>query len=146
MFIMLMLWAAMRAERSNEDASDSQKMELGGFRNSGKREFRTTSVVRSDAPECRFSFLLARHIFSEEDDNAQGPAVRRLYPHYTRLFAPVADIGYIDYVSNLVTMYVRLARREEQEVTEEFGNQYPRYAARTPAFLPHARTLRRKTI
>ena len=46
----------------------------------------------------------------------------------------------------LVTMYVRLARREEQEVTEEFGDQYPRYAARTPAFLPHARTLRRKTI
>ena len=46
----------------------------------------------------------------------------------------------------LVTMYVRLARREEQEVTEEFGDQYPRYAARTPAFLPHVRTLRRKTI
>ncbi len=46
----------------------------------------------------------------------------------------------------LVTMYVRLARREEQEVAEEFGDQYRRYAARTPAFLPHARTLRRKTI
>jgi protein-S-isoprenylcysteine O-methyltransferase Ste14 len=46
----------------------------------------------------------------------------------------------------LVTMYVRLARREEQEVGEEFGDQYRRYAARTPAFLPHARTLRRKTI
>ncbi len=45
----------------------------------------------------------------------------------------------------LVTMYVRLARREEQEVAEEFGDQYRRYAARTPAFLPHARTLRRKT-
>lgn len=46
----------------------------------------------------------------------------------------------------LVTMYVRLARREEQEVAEEFGDQYRRYAARTPAFLPHARTLRRKTV
>ena len=45
----------------------------------------------------------------------------------------------------LVTMYVRLARREEQEVAEEFGDQYRRYAARTPAFLPHARTLRRKS-
>ena len=31
----------------------------------------------------------------------------------------------------LVTMYVRLARREEQEVAEEFGDQYRRYAART---------------
>jgi protein-S-isoprenylcysteine O-methyltransferase Ste14 len=45
----------------------------------------------------------------------------------------------------LVTMYVRLARREEKEVAEEFGDQYRRYAARTPAFLPHARTPRRKS-
>ena len=45
----------------------------------------------------------------------------------------------------LVTMYVRLARREEKEVAEEFGDQYRRYAARTPAFLPHARTLRRES-
>lgn len=40
----------------------------------------------------------------------------------------------------LVTMYVRLARREEKEVAEEFGDQYRRYAAGTPAFLPRART------
>ena len=45
----------------------------------------------------------------------------------------------------LVTMYVRLARREEKEVAEEFGDQYRRYAARTPEFLPHARTLRHKS-
>ena len=45
----------------------------------------------------------------------------------------------------LVTMYVRLARREEKEIAEEFGDQYRRYAARTPAFLPRARTLRRKS-
>lgn len=36
----------------------------------------------------------------------------------------------------LVYMYVRLARREEQEVAKEFGEAYARYAARTPAFLP----------
>jgi len=36
----------------------------------------------------------------------------------------------------LVTMYVRLARREEQEVLEEFGEEYGRYAAGTPAFFP----------
>jgi protein-S-isoprenylcysteine O-methyltransferase Ste14 len=36
----------------------------------------------------------------------------------------------------LVTMYVRLARREEQEVAKEFGEKYARYAARTPAFFP----------
>ncbi|MDX1251534.1 MAG: isoprenylcysteine carboxylmethyltransferase family protein [Gammaproteobacteria bacterium] len=36
----------------------------------------------------------------------------------------------------LVYMYVRLARREEREVAREFGEEYTRYAARTPAFLP----------
>lgn len=36
----------------------------------------------------------------------------------------------------LVTMYVKLARREEREVLAEFGEQYRRYMASTPAFLP----------
>ena len=36
----------------------------------------------------------------------------------------------------LATMYVRLARREEREVAAEFGEEYRRYAAVTPAFLP----------
>lgn len=36
----------------------------------------------------------------------------------------------------LVYMYVRLARAEEREVLAEFGEQYARYAAKTPAFLP----------
>lgn len=36
----------------------------------------------------------------------------------------------------LVWMYVRLARREEQEAVGEFGDAYVRYAQRTPAFLP----------
>lgn len=37
----------------------------------------------------------------------------------------------------LVFMYVRLARREEREILAEFGEAYARYAAQTPAFLPH---------
>ena len=37
----------------------------------------------------------------------------------------------------LVTMYVRLARREESEVLSAFGERYARYAAVTPAFFPH---------
>jgi protein-S-isoprenylcysteine O-methyltransferase Ste14 len=37
----------------------------------------------------------------------------------------------------LVTMYVKLARREEKEVIEEFGDEYRRYAAATSAFFPH---------
>jgi len=36
----------------------------------------------------------------------------------------------------LVTMYVKLARREEREVLEEFGEEYARYASVTPAFFP----------
>ena len=36
----------------------------------------------------------------------------------------------------LVTMYVRLARREEREALAEFGDAYACYAADTPAFFP----------
>ena len=44
----------------------------------------------------------------------------------------------------LVTMYVRLARREEREVIAEFGDEYRRYADRTPAFLPRVRRMMKK--
>jgi len=37
----------------------------------------------------------------------------------------------------LVTMYVRLAHREEREALAEFGEAYDRYTATTPAFFPH---------
>jgi protein-S-isoprenylcysteine O-methyltransferase Ste14 len=36
----------------------------------------------------------------------------------------------------LVTMYIRLARREEREALAEFGDPYAAYASNTPAFLP----------
>jgi protein-S-isoprenylcysteine O-methyltransferase Ste14 len=36
----------------------------------------------------------------------------------------------------LVVMYVRLARREEREALQTFGEGYARYAAQTPAFVP----------
>lgn len=36
----------------------------------------------------------------------------------------------------LVTMYGRLAQREEREALAEFGEEYARYAAQTPAFWP----------
>lgn len=36
----------------------------------------------------------------------------------------------------LVAMYVKLARREEKEVLGEFGDEYRRYMATTPAFIP----------
>lgn len=36
----------------------------------------------------------------------------------------------------LIVMYVRLARFEERQADERFGDTYRRYAARTPAFVP----------
>ena len=36
----------------------------------------------------------------------------------------------------LVTMYVLLAQREERDALAEFGEQYRRYMARTPGFVP----------
>jgi protein-S-isoprenylcysteine O-methyltransferase Ste14 len=36
----------------------------------------------------------------------------------------------------LVTMYVRLARREEREALALFGDEYAQYVAQTPAFWP----------
>jgi protein-S-isoprenylcysteine O-methyltransferase Ste14 len=39
----------------------------------------------------------------------------------------------------LVYVYARLARREEQEVRADFGLEWDRYAADTPAFLPYLR-------
>jgi protein-S-isoprenylcysteine O-methyltransferase Ste14 len=35
----------------------------------------------------------------------------------------------------LVFMYVRLAHREERDAVAEFGDEYRRYMARTPAFM-----------
>lgn len=36
----------------------------------------------------------------------------------------------------LVFMYARLAKAEEKEMVKEFGNQYTRYAKKTPSFVP----------
>ncbi|PAL19767.1 isoprenylcysteine carboxylmethyltransferase family protein [Sphingopyxis sp. GW247-27LB] len=36
----------------------------------------------------------------------------------------------------LVVMYVRLARHEEQDAIKEFGDEYRRYMARVPGFIP----------
>lgn len=45
----------------------------------------------------------------------------------------------------LVYMYLRLARREEQEARTEFSEVYAQYAARVPAFFPRLGAVRRDT-
>lgn len=39
----------------------------------------------------------------------------------------------------LLVIYLRLAKREEAQVIHEFGDEYRRYRARTPAFIPRLR-------
>lgn len=39
----------------------------------------------------------------------------------------------------LVFMYARLAQHEEREMEAEFGGEYARYRAATPAFIPQLR-------
>lgn len=41
----------------------------------------------------------------------------------------------------LAIMYVRLARSEEKDAEAEFGDEYRRYAASTPRFIPRLQTL-----
>jgi protein-S-isoprenylcysteine O-methyltransferase Ste14 len=47
----------------------------------------------------------------------------------------------------LVVMYRRLARREEAEALAQFGDDYARYIADTPRFLPRiGRTAQRPVV
>ncbi len=45
----------------------------------------------------------------------------------------------------LIVMYVWLARREDEELTNVFGEAYRDYAARTPAFVPWKKRRRRQS-
>jgi protein-S-isoprenylcysteine O-methyltransferase Ste14 len=73
-----------------------------------------------------------------------GPYARIRHPQYAAFV--LIMLGFLVQWPTLLTaamfpvltyMYVRLAQREEREVEAEFGEEYRRYAARTPAFFPH---------
>ena len=72
-----------------------------------------------------------------------GPYAHIRHPQYTGFI--LIMLGFLFQWPTLITlvmfpilvyMYVRLARREEREVAAEFGEEYLRYAKRTPAFFP----------
>ncbi len=72
-----------------------------------------------------------------------GPYARMRHPQYTGFV--LIMLGFLVQWPTILTlamfpvlvfMYVHLARREEREVEAEFGAEYRRYAARTPAFIP----------
>ena len=75
-----------------------------------------------------------------------GPYARIRHPQYAAFV--LIMLGFLVQWPTLLTllmfpvllwMYLRLARREEHEVEDEFGDIYRRYAAATPAFFPHLR-------
>lgn len=75
-----------------------------------------------------------------------GPYARLRHPRYVGFILIMA--GFLLQWPTLITlvmfpilvmMYVRLARREEREALAAFGDKYARYAAATPAFVPHLR-------
>ena len=81
-----------------------------------------------------------------------GPYARMRHPQYTGFV--LIMFGFLLQWPTLVTlvmfpilvyMYVRLARREEREVAAEFGDEYVRYARRTPAFIPRLPALSRQS-
>jgi protein-S-isoprenylcysteine O-methyltransferase Ste14 len=72
-----------------------------------------------------------------------GPYAHVRHPQYAGFI--LIMVGFLLQWPTLVTlamfpilayMYVRLAGKEEQEVRAEFGEDYTRYASRTPAFIP----------
>ena len=80
-----------------------------------------------------------------------GPYAYVRHPQYVGFF--VIMLGFLFQWPTLITlimfpilmiMYVRLARREEREMLTEFDEEYARYAARTPAFIPRFRGAERK--
>lgn len=72
-----------------------------------------------------------------------GPYARVRHPQYAAFM--VIMLGFLVQWPTVPTLmmfpvlawiYVRLARREEEEALAEFGEQYARYAENTPRFLP----------
>lgn len=97
-------------------------------------------------------FLLAgawRVLYRAQQDGtlaSTGPYARIRHPQYVAFV--VIMFGFLLQWPTLITllmfpvlvsMYVRLARREEREVRAAFGSAWEAYAAGTPAFLPRLR-------
>jgi protein-S-isoprenylcysteine O-methyltransferase Ste14 len=74
---------------------------------------------------------------------ARGPYARVRHPQYAGFI--LIMVGFLFQWPTLLTlamfpvlvwMYVRLARQEEQETLDAFGDAYAHYAVRVPGFLP----------
>jgi protein-S-isoprenylcysteine O-methyltransferase Ste14 len=91
--------------------------------------------------ERRADFIVAAGVMSYACDDGSlrlcsPPAICRLHSHHARFLFQWPTIITLIIFPILVTMYVKLARREEKEVLAEFGEKYKRYMVSTPGFLP----------
>ncbi len=67
------------------------------------------------------------------------------HPQYTGIFLVIFGEGVVHWPTVfsltafpiIVVAYVLLARREERQMLEQFGEEYHRYQERVPMFLPH---------
>jgi len=82
-----------------------------------------------------------------------GPYAYIRHPQYVAFI--VIMLGFLLQWPTLLTVamfpilawaYVRLARREEEEVRVTFGDTYAQYAAVTPSFVPRVKRIRRAAV
>src|SRR5262245_60618632 len=82
-----------------------------------------------------------------------GPYAYIRHPQYVAFI--VIMLGFLLQWPTLLTVamfpilawaYVRLARREEEEVRVTFGDTYAKYAAVTPSFVPRVKRIRRAAV
>lgn len=75
------------------------------------------------------------------------------HPQYSALFLLIVSLliqwpALLSWIMApiLFVTYLRLARREEREMNEKFGEQYLAYRAQTPAFIPSLNSLRQPRV
>ena len=74
------------------------------------------------------------------------------HPQYTGIFAAIFGEGIVHWPTVvsvamfpvIVIAYVLLARKEERQMVEQFGDRYREYQRRVPMFIPHWRDLRQQ--
>jgi protein-S-isoprenylcysteine O-methyltransferase Ste14 len=80
-----------------------------------------------------------------------GPYALVRHPQYTGIFLALFGEGVVHWPTVfslaafpiIVIAYTRLARKEERQMIEKFGDEYREYRRRTPMFLPHLGDWRR---
>jgi len=89
-----------------------------------------------------------REVYRARKENriaTQGPYAAVRHPQYTGFFLVMFGEGVVHWPTVfslaafpiVVIAYLLLARKEEHEMVQRFGNEYVEYQRRVPMFLPH---------